>query len=130
MHTRQKAGKVLGELESEVMEIVWQSKEPVFVRTVTRSLQKKRPIAYTTVMTIMNRLVDKGLLHRQSEGRAYQYQHALSKDKFLTRISHQIIKNFISSFGDVAIAHFVSELEKIPVKKKTKLIKMLKGLNE
>lgn len=101
----------MGELESSVMEIIWQKSNPASVREITVQLQKKRKIAYTTVMTIMSRLVDKGLLHRQSEGRAYQYQPALSKDKFLTRISHQIIKNFISSFGDVAVVHFAREID-------------------
>ncbi len=126
MNSEQKAGKVLGELESEVMEIIWQSKDPISVRTVTQILQKKRKIAYTTVMTIMNRLVDKGILSRKQEGRAYLYKGAVSKDKFLTRISRQIIKNFISSFGDAAVAHFAQEVEKLAPRKRQALLKILK----
>lgn len=120
----------MGKLESSVMEIIWQKNNPVSVREITVQLQKKRKIAYTTVMTIMGRLFEKGILKRKEVGKAYTYQPAYSKDRFLTRVSRQIIKNFISSFGDIAIAHFVSELEKIPVKKKAKLIKILKGSNE
>ena len=127
MDTGQKVGKVLGELESDIMEIIWQSKEPISVRTVTQSLQKKRQIAYTTVMTIMNRLVEKGLLSRKQEGRAYLYKGAVSKDKFLTRISRQIIKNFIANFGDVAIAHFAQEVDKLVPVKRQELLKILKG---
>ena len=126
MNTGQKVGKVLGELESEVMEIVWQYSEPVSVRTVTEILQRKRKIAYTTVMTIMGRLVDKGLLKRKESGKAYMYQPAFSKEKFLTRISRQIIKNFMSSFGDVAVAHFVEEVGKLSSAKRTELRRLLK----
>ena len=130
MGTDQKTGKILGELESEVMEIVWQSQHPISVRDVTEILQKKRKIAYTTVMTIMGRLTEKGLLRCKTAEKAYIYQPSYSKDKFLTRISRQIIKNFITNFGDVAVAYFVNELEKIPAKKRRKLIKILKESNE
>lgn len=126
MTAEQKVGKVLGELESEVMEIIWRSTDPVLVREVAEYLQKKRKIAYTTVMTIMNRLVNKGLLSRKQDGRAYLYKGAVSKDKFLTRISRQIIKNFVASFGDAAVAHFVEEVGKLSPVKRTKLRRLLK----
>lgn len=130
MNTDQKAGKVLGELESGVMEIIWQSPIPISVRDVTKYLQKKRKIAYTTVMTIMGRLVKKGMLKRKEVGKAYTYQPVYSKDRFLTKIAHQIIKNFVSSFGEVAVAHFAKEIEKIPASKRRKLLKILNSSNE
>lgn len=126
MSTEEKIGKVLGELESEIMEIVWHSKGPVSVRTVTQSLQKKRQIAYTTVMTIMGRLTEKGILKRSESGKAYTYQPVYSKEKFLARVSRQIIKNFISSFGDAAIAHFAEEINKLEPVKRKNLTKLLK----
>lgn len=126
MNTEQKVGKVLGELESDVMEIIWQSSSSISVRDITEILQEKRKIAYTTVMTIMNRLVDKGLLSRKQDGRAYLYKGTVSKDKFLTRISRQIIKNFMASFGDAAVAHFVEEVGKLSPAKKTALRRLLK----
>lgn len=125
MNPEQKIGKVLGELESDVMEIIWQSKGPISVRTVTQSLQKKRQIAYTTVMTIMGRLVEKGLLKRQESGKAYIYQPAFSKEKFLSRITRQIIKNFVANFGDGAVAHFAEEVEKLAPEKRKELKKIL-----
>lgn len=126
MNTEEKIGKVLGELESEVMEIIWQSKEPVSVRTVTQNLQKKRQIAYTTIMTIMGRLTDKGLLKRTSSGKAYNYQPVYSKDKFLTRVTRQIIKNFIANFGETAVAHFAEEVNKLTPTRRKELKKLLK----
>ena len=118
-------GKVLGELETQIMELVWKEKEPVSVADIVQSLSKKRTIAYTTVMTIMGRLAEKGLLTRIPSGKAYLYKPAYSKDKFLTRVSRQIIKNFAASFGDTAIAHFTEELENLPSEKKQRLLKIL-----
>ncbi len=127
MNQNQKFGKVLGELESEIMEIVWQSKEPIPVRKVTETLQRKRKIAYTTVMTIMGRLVDKGLLKRSSSDRAYTYQSIYSKDRFITKVARQIVKNFISNFGDAAVAHFAEEVEKLAPAKQKELKKLLRS---
>lgn len=118
-------GKVLGELETQVMDIIWQAQEPFSVSDVVKVLSKKRTIAYTTVMTIMTRLTDKGLLKSNPSGKAYLYKPAYSKDTFLTRVSRQIIKNLVSSFGDTAIAHFAEELENIPFDKKQKLLNAL-----
>ena len=126
MNTEEKVGKVLGELESDVMEIIWQSKEPISVRIVTQSLQKKRQIAYTTVMTIMGRLVDKGLLKRNESSKAYTYRSAYSKDRFLTRVSRQIIRNFIISFGEAAVAHFAEEINRLTPAKRKELKNLLK----
>lgn len=122
-------GKFLGQLEKEVMEVVWVSNEPITVRIVFETISKKRKIAYTTVMTIMGRLAKKGFLKSTTSEKAYTYQATYSKDKFLTRISRQIIKNLEASFGDAAIANFTKEIEKIPVEKRRKLIKKLKKAN-
>lgn len=122
--------KFLGQLEKEIMEIVWASKESITVRVVFEVLSKRRKIAYTTVMTIMNRLVNKKLLKRVAEGKAYSYQAIYSKDKFLTKMFHEILQSFIKSFGDVAVANFTKEIEKIPLAKRRKLIKQLEKANE
>lgn len=120
-------GKLLGELETEIMEIIWFNKKPISVKEVTQSLQKKRKIAYTTVMTVMGRLTDKGLLKRMESGKAYLYQATYSKDKFLTKISRQIIKNFVTSFGESAVANFTQEIARISPEKRHELIKLLEG---
>lgn len=117
---------MLGDLEKEIMEVMWANNQSLTVRLVYESISRRRKIAYTTVMTIMGRLTKKGFLKTKASGKAYIYQTSLSKDKFLSKVSRQIIKNLISSFGDTAIAHFAQELEKIPVEKKQKMLKLLK----
>ncbi|WP_344564358.1 BlaI/MecI/CopY family transcriptional regulator [Streptomyces axinellae] len=63
----------LGELEDAVMTRVWRWNRPVTVREVLEDLQKERTVAYTTVMTVMDNLRQKGWLRRDQEGRAYRY---------------------------------------------------------
>ncbi len=123
--------QILGELEKEVMDVVWKSSSSVRVREVLGKISKRRKVAYTTIMTIMTRLTNKGLLIRKFDSsRAYTYQAVYSKEKFLTNVSKQIIKNFISIFGQAAVAHLAEEIEKIPADKRRKLLKMLKSNNK
>ncbi|WP_078887946.1 BlaI/MecI/CopY family transcriptional regulator [Streptomyces sp. NRRL S-118] len=63
----------LGELEDAVMTRVWQWNRPVTVREVLEDLQQERSIAYTTVMTVMDNLHQKGWVRREVSGRAYRY---------------------------------------------------------
>ncbi len=53
---------------------VWDWNRPVTVREVLEDLQQERSIAYTTVMTVMDNLYQKGWVRREAEGRAYRYE--------------------------------------------------------
>ncbi|WP_093788506.1 BlaI/MecI/CopY family transcriptional regulator [Actinacidiphila guanduensis] len=64
----------LGDLEDAVMTRVWEWNRPVTVREVLEDLSQDRSIAYTTVMTVMDNLRQKGWLRRSAEGRAYRYE--------------------------------------------------------
>jgi predicted transcriptional regulator len=64
----------LGDLEDAVMTRVWEWNRPVTVREVLEDLSRDRSIAYTTVMTVMDNLRQKGWLRREEEGRAYRYE--------------------------------------------------------
>jgi predicted transcriptional regulator len=64
----------LGELENAVMTRVWKWNRPVTVREVLEDLQRERSIAYTTVMTVLDNLHQKGWVRREAEGRAYRYE--------------------------------------------------------
>ncbi|MCM2389828.1 BlaI/MecI/CopY family transcriptional regulator [Streptomyces albipurpureus] len=63
----------LGELEDAVMTRVWRWNRPVTVREVLGDLQRERSIAYTTVMTVMDKVHQKGWLRRELDGRAFRY---------------------------------------------------------
>jgi predicted transcriptional regulator len=72
----------LGELENEVMTRVWQWNRTVTVREVLGDLHREREIAYTTVMTVMDKLFQKGWLRREREGRAYRYEPVSSREAY------------------------------------------------
>lgn len=100
----------LGELEQRIMESLWQ-KEAATVREVFDVIKIKRRIAYTTVMTVMNRLVEKGLLRRKSQGTCFCYQPTESRDLFLVNASRRAIDDLLKSFGPVAVSSFIDRLD-------------------
>jgi predicted transcriptional regulator len=97
-------------LESEVMETVWRTADPVSVRAVLDALNERRaePLAYTTVMTVMNRLVAKGVLDRSGERRSYVYEATA------TDAAGIAVRGVIRDHGDAAVAHFVDEARNDP----------------
>ena len=77
----------LGPLESKVLEIIWAyDKLPITVRETYVILNENSPIAYTTVMSTMNRLNEKGFLNRKVEkgkgGLLYTYWPSMEKEAF------------------------------------------------
>ena len=62
-----------GELEMAIMDVMWAAESPCVVREVRERLSYDRPVAYTTVMTVMDILYRKGVLQRTKHGRAWQY---------------------------------------------------------
>lgn len=116
--------KLLGELEAEIMHHMWEIERGT-VQHVVKLINNKRPIAYTTVMTVMGHLVDKGLLTRTAEGKRYQYQVALSKDEFLRNTSQNMVRGIFHDFGDLAIAGFLGEISRIHPEKLEKLKNLL-----
>jgi predicted transcriptional regulator len=62
-----------GQLENAVMDVIWSQDRPLLVREVRERLHYARPVAYTTVMTVMTILYGKGVLRREKHGRAWRY---------------------------------------------------------
>ena len=101
----------LHELETIVMEEVWRQGE-TNVKLVMEALNRvaKRPRAYTTYMTVMRRLDDKGLLARTRNGRRDTYVPRLSREEYQERRARAEVRGLVDEFGDVALAHFVQTL--------------------
>lgn len=70
---------VIGELERAVMDILWDRPDPLSVRDVHAQLAAERDLAYTTVMTVLDRLAKKGYVVRNLDGRAWLYRPANSR---------------------------------------------------
>jgi predicted transcriptional regulator len=97
-------------LESEIMRLVWAASRGVTVREVADRLNKgRRPkLAYTTVMTVMSRLAEKGALTRVREGRGYRYEPVAADAAGLA------VRGVMREYGDAALAHFVEEARADP----------------
>ena len=74
---------LLGDLELAIMQIVW-TRDEVTVRQVWAALQPQRALAYTTVMTVMSRLAQKGVLVVRKQGKTYYYRAAATADEFVS----------------------------------------------
>lgn len=110
------------------MEILWASPRSS-VRTVLTQLEKKRKVAYNTVMTVMTRLYDKGILARASDASgAYWYHPIQKKEYFLAATSKKIINRLVNEFGEIAIAQFMDVIERNDVKKIARWRKKLKKI--
>lgn len=94
-------GVLLGSTEAKLMELVWEQ-TTLTVKSALFHLDQNDRRAYTTVMTVLNRLVDKGLLTRERDGRNYVYRAALDRESFVTerigRIQTCLKKNFPDVF--------------------------------
>jgi predicted transcriptional regulator len=103
--------KVLGPLETEIMQILWDDDRST-VKKVHRKLSQQREIAYTTVMTTMSRLHDKGVLERHREGLAYVYTPAINEEDFVTMVVQQVLDGLLDDYSDTAIEYMVEYLAK------------------
>lgn len=82
---------ILGDLEHAVMDVLWARHTPTPVRDVHEELAQGREIAYTTVMTVLDRLAKKGVVARQLEGRAWLYEPARSRlDLYVTTVNEAL----------------------------------------
>lgn len=122
--------KLLGSLESEVMGHMWGLKHAT-VRQIVSAINRKREVAYTTVMTVMGHLVNKGLLTRRADGKKYRYSVAQTREEFLRSTSKDAVRNVLNDFGDLAVAGFLGEIGKASPERLAELRKMLdEAINE
>lgn len=89
---REVVGAALGRLEREVLELSWRTGE-ISVRDVYRAFDQR--IAYTTLMTTLQRLHKKGVLNRRKQGRAFYYAPRFSPLEFEQGIARDLIEGLI-----------------------------------
>ncbi len=102
--------KVLGGLESKIMDAVWSAGRSS-VRDVYDRLRLGQDLAYTTVMTVMTRLAAKGMLTREMVDGTYYYKPAMSREEFGQAVAGQVLNGLLESFSKETLAHLVSKFE-------------------
>lgn len=100
----------LGDLERDVMTRLWASPEALTVREVHDQISGQRDIAYTTVMTVLDRLAKKGVARQVRDGRAYRYTPAAAREQLVADLMHEAL----ADAGDgadraAALVRFVDE---------------------
>ena len=116
------APPVLHELESEVMELIWELGE-VNVRTVLDELNRRsdKERKYTTVMTIMVRLDTKGLLSRRREGRTDLYRPRLTREQYREARADADVRAVVEQYGEAALVHFTRQMDQLDPKRREQL---------
>ena len=82
-----------GELEMAIMDVMWAAKSPCVVREVRERLRYDRPVAYTTVMTVMDILYRKGVLQRVKHGRAWRYWPVEQREEHDARVMTEVLRS-------------------------------------
>ena len=114
--------------ELAIMKVVWKL-ETATVRDVYAALRKKRPIAYTTVMTMMNVLEEKGYLKKTLADRAYVYRPARPRQQ----VVGAMVKDFVDRVFDGAAGHLLLHLardNRLTEKQRKAIDKLIKEIEE
>ena len=96
--------KVLGDLEAEIMELIWArpGDQKTTVRDIFEILYERRKAAYTTVMSTMTRLVKKNMLRvekEQEKDLAYVYYPNFTQQEFISRFVERILEDLFVNFA-------------------------------
>ncbi len=80
------------------------------VREIRDRLAERRPRAYTTIMTIMDRLAKKGVVERRKVGRAYLYRANLTREEARAQALRQVVENFFGGSAEALVAQMTGSL--------------------
>lgn len=97
----------LGDLERAVMDALWARDTPATVREIAADLAD-RNLAYTTVMTVLDRLARKEIVHRERDGRAWRYEAAAPREAYVA----ELMLDALDLTGDraAALTHFAQSV--------------------
>ena len=97
-----------GELETVIMQMVWDHGRPVTVRELFDELAQERTIAYTTVMSTMDNLHRKGWLVRTKDGKAYRYTATAGREEYSARLMQEALA--VGGDAEAVLTHFIAQI--------------------
>lgn len=101
--------RTFGELEERIMATIWAGSTPVTVRDIVDELAARRPVAYTTVITVVERLRAKGWLSRERDGRSYKYYATRSRHEYVADLMGAVLDE--SDDRSAALLSFAGQLD-------------------
>ena len=113
--------KVLGDLEARVMQTMWRIGAPAPAREVHDRVIEEHAVTIHTVITVLNKLVEKGLLRRERRGELLHFEACMSEEEFRAHASRRVVEGILSfgpeavtaSFVDVLAEHDPARLEEL-----------------
>ena len=106
----------LHELEAKVMDAVWShGADTATVRDVLDAVnaRESKPLAYTTIMTIMTRLHRKGILARELDHRTNRYHARYSREQYIEARAAAEVQALVDEFGETALLHFTRQVQNL-----------------
>ena len=97
----------LGELEAVIMQYVWACGEAgCLAADIQKALEKEQPVALTTVLTTLDRLLQKSIVQREREGKAHRYRASVTEQELEQRIVAGVLDNLIARFPKAVATYF------------------------
>ena len=122
--TKKGLGRAMGDLEKDIMDILW-LKEEATGKEVFEELRHSRNAAITTVLTVLDRLINKGMVRKAKGESVYIYSPALTKDEFTDIVSHEVMRGVMDISANSAVASFVDILAETDPKELDRLSKLI-----
>ncbi|ANY65818.1 transcriptional regulator [Paenibacillus sp. BIHB 4019] len=116
--------RFFGPLEAKIMTILW-SQPDSYIKDVQHKLEQDKPLNFNTVMTVMNRLVDKGLLVKSS-GKPSKYAPVHTQEQFLSIQSRELLEDL----GPLVVNYMFDAMEEVDEELLDKLEQKIKSLKE
>lgn len=104
--------RFFGPLEAKIMDILWDN-EQMTIKDVQSVLEKEKATNFNTVMTVMNRLVEKGILNKKAAGRSSFYNPIQTREEFINTQSKEMTHELMDEFGSVVVSHMLDALEDV-----------------
>lgn len=122
--------KLFGSLESDIMDLVWQHEEAT-ARDIFEALRDQgQRLSYGAVKTVLDRLVQKDVLHRHMENNQYLYRAPLSREEFTNSAVREIISSLVDSFGAPVYAQFLDQIQDSDPEQLARLTEMINAAEQ
>ena len=119
----------IGDLEADIMGVVW-DKGKATVQEARDALAPRRSLAYTTVMTVMSRLAEKGMLNRVKEGRAFVYTPAAPQERTAGSLLQSLVRRLYAGATGKAIAQLLETEEEVDDAELERLEQLIRSKRE
>jgi predicted transcriptional regulator len=108
--------RFFGPLEAKVMELIW-TYNKVTIKTIQESLNKENDLSFNAIMTVMNRLKEKGHLNKKSMGsgrtKLTYYEPIQTKNQFIEEQTRKVTYGLVHEFGDLVLNQMIEAMEDI-----------------